>query len=131
MLEEIKFNDTLYALIIRKDYNNDKSKFFTDPSLQFQLGFIKYSKGNSIQAHKHLKQNRQISLTPEFLFLKKGKMKINFFSDEKKLLGSTVLNQYDCVLLYEGAHSFDMLEDMELLELKQGPFIEGKDKIKW
>ena len=58
-------------------------------------------------------------------------MKINFFSDEKKLLGSTVLNQYDCVLLYDGAHSFDMLEDMELLELKQGPFIEGKDKIKW
>jgi hypothetical protein len=131
MLETIIIDDTLYALVIRKEFTNENSQFFTEDKLQFQVGYIRYKKGETIQPHLHNKQERIVYLTPEFILLKKGKVRVNFFSDKKVLLGNTILNQFDSILLYEGAHSFDILEDMELIEVKQGPYIEENDKIKW
>lgn len=131
MLEKIVYNDMLYGLIIRKNFSNDHSKFFTDSKLQFQVGYIKYKAGETIQAHLHSKQERTVHLTPEFIFLKKGKVRVNFFSNDKILLGNVTLDALDCILLYNGAHSFDIIEDMELIEVKQGPYLEDQDKIKW
>ena len=105
-------------------------RVFKGKSKLFKTG-QEYKKGETIQPHLHNKQERIVYLTPEFILLKKGKVRVNFFSDKKVLLGNTILNQFDSILLYEGAHSFDILEDMELIEVKQGPYIEENDKIKW
>lgn len=35
------------------------------------------------------------------------------------------------ILLISGAHGFKVLEKLEMLEIKQGPFLSKKDKIKF
>jgi len=40
------------------------------------------------------------------------------------------LKKKDLILLIKGAHGFKVLENLEMLEIKQGPFLGDKDKIR-
>jgi len=61
--------------------------------------------------------------------IEKGKVKIKFFdhnnSDIKK---DKILNKGDIIILFQGGHGFKILEETQIIEIKQGPYVEGKDK---
>ena len=44
---------------------------------------------------------------------------------------SKILNKGDVILLVNGGHGFEMLEKTEMIEVKQGPYIDGKDKTRF
>ena len=46
-------------------------------------------------------------------------------------LESRILNQGDVVLLAYGGHGFEMLEDSEMIEVKQGPYAGDMDKVRF
>ena len=50
---------------------------------------------------------------------------------KKKYLMSKILNKGDVILLVNGGHGFEMLEKTEMIEVKQGPYIDGKDKTRF
>ena len=128
---EIKNKKTLYALIIKKKrkFTNKGVDFITEEKDLLQLGFLSHKKNHIIKSHIHLKKRRIVNYCTEVLLIEKGKVKIKFFdnknSDIKK---DKILNKGDIIILFEGGHGFTVLEKSEIIEIKQGPYVEGKDK---
>lgn len=130
-LIEIKNKKILYALIIKKKRKFVKKgvDFLTKDQDLLQLGFINHKKNHHIKSHIHLKKPRVINYCTEVLLIEKGKVKIKFFdnknSDIKK---DKILNKGDIIILFQGGHGFKFLKKTQIIEIKQGPYVEGKDK---
>ena len=128
---EIRNKKVLYALIIKKKRRFTKKgvDFITKEHNLLQLGFLNHKKNHLIKSHIHLKKPRIINYCTEVLLIEKGKVKIKFFdnnnSDIKK---DKILNKGDIIILFQGGHGFKILEKTQIIEIKQGPYVEGKDK---
>ena len=131
MVDEVKHGDETIAIIVRSDYQKPGVSFFTPNDFSQQLAFMKHEKGKVISPHFHNKISRVIHLTKEVLFIKKGKLRVDFYDDDKNYLESRVLNVGDVILLVSGGHGFEALEDLEMFEVKQGPFYADKDKTRF
>jgi hypothetical protein len=123
MVKEIIHNGKLLALIIPHDFHKDGVEFFTPKKFSQQLGYMKHSAGYRIEPHIHKLVVREIQYTQETLLVKSGKIRVDFYSDDKKYVGSEELTAGDVVLLASGGHGFVFLEESELIEIKQGPYI--------
>jgi hypothetical protein len=108
--------------IIRAAYSPLGTTFFTPGEYSQQLGIIKYPKGGSIKPHYHNKVTREVHYTQEVLVIRSGKVKVNLFDHQLAYISSVVLAKGDVILLASGGHGFEMLEDCEMLEVKQGPY---------
>jgi hypothetical protein len=124
MVEQIKDeNGIVICHIIRAKYSPQKTEFFTPDNYSQQLGIIKYAEGGLIKPHFHNRVAREVFYTQEVLVIRKGKVKVNLYNnDSLSYLTSVVLNTGDTILLASGGHGFEMLEDAEMLEIKQGPY---------
>jgi hypothetical protein len=131
MVEVIKDNNGIVLChIIRASYHPGTTEFFTPDSYSQQLGIIKYSQGGKIKPHYHNKVIREVFYTQEVLVIRRGKVKVDLFSTESLVYVTSVeLSEGDAILLATGGHGFEMLEDAEMLEIKQGPY-NGVEKDK-
>lgn len=84
--------------------------------------------GKDIDAHVHNLVHRNVVLTQEVLFIKRGKLRVDFYDDYEDYLESTTLEAGDVILLISGGHGFSVLEDVEMVEVKQGPYSGEADK---
>ena len=130
-IETIKNGDEILAIIIPNDYHIEGTEFFTPGDFSQQLAFISRKAGDIICAHAHNVVKRDIHLTQETLFIKKGKVKVNFYNKERNYLENRILQTGDVILLASGGHGFEMLEDAEMIEVKQGPYLDDNDKTKF
>ncbi len=121
----------LIAIVIQKDYSTDGIEFFTEPESSQQLGYMKRPAGYEVVPHKHKKVERIVQLTQEVLFIKSGSCRLDLYDAEDQLDISIVLNGGDVVLLAEGGHGLVMLEETEIIEVKQGPFSGEMDKTRF
>ena len=128
MIEKIEINKVLYAIIIRSNYKGDGIEFFTPEDFSQQLAYMRRPKGYIIQPHIHKKINKQINFTQEVLFIKSGKLKVDFLMKKKKYLQSNILEKGDIILLSKGGHGFEIIEESEIIEVKQGPYDKELDK---
>ena len=88
-------------------------------------------KGYKIIPHHHNNVKRVIKTTDETLIIKSGKVRIDFYDEKKKYLKSKILKKGDVILLINGGHGFEMLEKTEMIEIKQGPYSNDKDKTRF
>jgi len=128
LVESLTHNGLPIALILRSEYSNEGIEFFTPGSYSQQLGYMKRPKGYIIDPHIHLPVPREVLYTNETLFVKKGLLKASFFSKDKEYLGERLLKAGDFLLLIQGGHGFEMLDETELIEIKQGPYSQDLDK---
>lgn len=131
MIEEIKYKDEVLAIIVRHNYFNEGISFFTPGEFSQQLAYMNHPKGKIIQPHVHNLVKREVHYTKEVLFIKKGKLRVDFYSNDFFYLESRVLESGDVILLSEGGHGFEILEDIEMFEVKQGPYVGDADKIRF
>lgn len=131
MIENVEFKQKILSIIIRSNYKTDGIKFFTPNEFSQQLGYMKRPKGYIIEPHIHNIVYRQVSLTKEVLFIKSGKVRVDFYDDEKNYFESRILFKGDIILLASGGHGFEMLEPSEMIEVKQGPFMGDEDKTRF
>jgi hypothetical protein len=131
MFEEVKFNNQLLGIIIKSSYEKDGITFFTPDDFSQQLGYMKRDKGYVIEPHVHNPVTRKVIWTQEVLFIKSGKVRVDFYDDDKNYLESRLLNKGDVILLASGGHGFSMLETSEIIEVKQGPYSGDKDKTRF
>ena len=129
--EQIKINDQIVAIIIYNEFNKDGIEFFTPGDFSQQLGYMKHKKGDIIQEHIHILQPREINYTQETLFIKRGRVKINFYADDKSYFCSRELKTGDVILLASGGHGFEFLAETEMIEVKQGPYCSDQDKVRF
>jgi len=128
MIEQIKYQGELFSIIIRNEYSENGVNFVTPNDFSQQLAYIKHPKGKEIIPHLHNKVSREVHFTHEVLFIKKGKIRVNFYNNEKNYVESRILNKGDVILLAGGGHGFDVLEEVEMIEVKQGPYAGELDK---
>ena len=132
-IEHIKAFDLLLAIIIYPEYKRNENciEFFTEPEYSQQLGYMNRPKGYKIEPHLHRPVERTITYTQEVLYIKKGLVRVDFYKSDKTYLISKLLNQGDVILLSSGGHGFEMLENSEIIEVKQGPFAGNIDKTRF
>lgn len=131
MLETIKHNNHTLAVIIKASYRSEGIEFFTPGDFSQQLGYMNRKKGYEIAPHRHNLVERRVTLTQEVLYIKSGKVRVDFYNDEQIYLESRVLERGDVILLAAGGHGFEMLEDSEMIEVKQGPYCGEEDKVRF
>ena len=131
MLEEIKFNDELLAIIVRNDFSKEGIAFFTPDDFSQQLAYMKHPEGKIIQPHVHNAVERVVHYTKEVLFIKSGKLRVDFYDDNQNYLESRILSSGDVILLSTGGHGFVAMENLEMIEVKQGPYAGDQDKIRF
>jgi hypothetical protein len=121
----------LLAVIIRADFQADGIVFATPNELPQQLGYMKRPAGYEIDPHVHVLKRYDVQYSSETLFIRKGKVRIDFYSEDRQYLSSEILMAGDVVLLSRGGHGFEMLEESEIIEVKQGPYESDNDKIRF
>ncbi len=121
----------IIAIIIPSEFNKDGIYFFTPNEYSQQLAYMKRPNGYIISSHKHNFALRQVFNTLETIFIKKGRIRVDLFSDEKEFIESHELKTGDVILLVSGGHGFEMLEETEMIEVKQGPFLGDQDKVRF
>lgn len=131
MIENVENKGVLYAIIIREDFKTDGIKFFTPQDFSQQLGYMNRPKNYKIQPHSHNKIKRIVNFTNEVLFIKSGICRIDFYDEDKNYLSNKILNKGDIILIANGGHGFEMLEDTEIIEIKQGPYAGESDKTRF
>jgi|TARA_B110000285_G_scaffold83746_1_gene96164 hypothetical protein len=132
MIENIKYNKKLFALIVRKKFRNKSGiNFFTEKESTQQFGYMKHKKDYLIMPHKHNKRLTKILITIEVIILLKGLLRVDFYDEQKKYLFSKKVYAGDIIMLVNGGHGFKVLKDVEMIEVKQGPYNLAADKIKF
>lgn len=128
-VETVRHEDRTLAIIIRSTHSGEGIQFFTPPEYSQQLGYMKRPAGYRIQPHVHLQVERKSTLTQEVLFVKKGRVRVNFYDKVDTKIAEREIATGDVILLSEGGHGFEMLEETELIEVKQGPYLEDKRRF--
>ncbi len=131
MLQQVSHKNKLLSIIIRKNFEKNGIEFFTPDDFSQQLAYMKRPKDYVIPPHVHNAVVREVQFTKEVLFIKSGRVRVDFYDDEKNYLQSSILETGDVVLLAYGGHGFEMLEESEIIEVKQGPYAGENDKIRF
>jgi mannose-6-phosphate isomerase-like protein (cupin superfamily) len=131
MIERIEHGNRLLALILRAGFRAEGIRFFTPDEFSQQLGYMNRAKGYVIPPHVHNAVAREVQFTKEVLFIKSGRVRVDFYDDEQSYLESRILGAGDVILLAFGGHGFEMLEPTEMIEVKQGPYAGDADKTRF
>ena len=130
-MESITYHNQLLALIIYHRFNEPGIHFFTPNELSQQLAYMHHPVGKVIQPHVHNPVPREVQYTQEVLFIKRGKLRVDFYSEQQQYLESRLLESGDVILLVTGGHGFEVLEEIEMIEVKQGPYVGEQDKTRF
>jgi hypothetical protein len=132
MIEKTCSEDgVLVAIVIRQSYRRDGISFFTPAEFSQQLGYMNRPAGHLVEPHVHREVHREITLTQEVLFVKSGRIRVDLFDTACKHVESKELTEGDIILLASGGHGIEMLEQTEIIEVKQGPFSSEEDKVRF
>jgi mannose-6-phosphate isomerase-like protein (cupin superfamily) len=131
MTENILHNGKVLALILRREFRADGIHFFTPDDFSQQLGYMNRPRGYVIPPHVHNPVERSVQYTKEVLFIRSGRVRVDFYDDDKNYLESRILAAGDVILLAFGGHGFEMLEASEMIEVKQGPYAGDADKTRF
>lgn len=119
------------GLIVRSSFSAENIDFLTPNTFGQQVAYMNRPKGEVIKAHIHEPISRTLIGTQEVLYIRKGRIRVDFYESERTYVSSTILEAGDLMLLNTGGHGFEVLEDIDMIEIKQGPFAEGLDKTRF
>jgi len=127
-----KVNPQKIILTMIKKEDVTKNRQNLTPDSEFlQVGAKRTFTGDFFRPHKHLPCDKKATITQEAWVILNGKAKGVFYDIDDSYLCSIVLKDGDCVVIYNGGHSLEILEDNTLLyEFKNGPYFGvEKDKV--
>ena len=119
------------GLVVRSSHTAEKIDFVTPDHFGQQVAYMNRPKGEIIQAHIHEPISRTLIGTQEVLYIRKGRIRVDFYESDRSYVSSMILGAGDLMFLSTGGHGFEVLEDIDMIEIKQGPFAEGRDKTRF
>ena len=131
MIQTIQHQGQLLALILSHRFREPGIHFFTPDDLSQQLAYMRHPVGKVIPPHVHNPVAREVSFTQEVLFIKRGRLRVDFYDAAQQYLESRILEAGDVILLATGGHGFEVLEEIEMVEVKQGPYAGEADKTRF
>ena len=130
MVETIEHAGTILAIVVRANFRREGIEFFTPAEYSQQLAYMKRPGGYVIAPHVHNPVTREVKVTREVLFIRSGRVRVDLYGDDNRCVRSAVLGAGDVILLASGGHGFEMLEECEMIEVKQGPHVGEADKTR-
>jgi hypothetical protein len=110
MVECVSFGGVEFAIIVLSDFHERGVHFFTPTGHSQQLGYMQHPAGHVIEAHVHNPVPRAVHFTREALFLRRGRLRVDFYTDSGEYFESRELGAGDVILLTAGGHGFEVLE---------------------
>ncbi|MEO8205534.1 MAG: hypothetical protein ABI615_05085 [Chthoniobacterales bacterium] len=128
--EIIESNGKRYAEIIRANAKVECTRFFSPPEMSLQFGLLAHPAGFVEAPHSHHSVKREILDMQQMFVMQRGKLAVEFYTDEGVLFREVELGAGDAIVLIHGVHGLRVLEDFQAVSVKQGPFLgDQKDKI--
>ena len=129
-IEVIEHNGIRYAEIIWADTRVDKTRFFSPPESSFQFGLLAHEAGYQEAPHYHREFERTVNDLQQMFVVQRGVVGVQLFDDAGALLKEIILHPGDAAVLIHGAHAIRVIEDMQCISVKQGPFLgDAFDKV--
>ncbi|MEK7137037.1 MAG: hypothetical protein AAB853_02015, partial [Patescibacteria group bacterium] len=128
--EVIERDGIRYAEILRSDVSADRTTFFSPAASSLQFGLLAHEAGFVEPAHNHRAHSRHIADMQQMFVVQRGIVAVDFFLEMGEKFHEVILHRGDAILLVHGAHAIRVLEDMQCIGVKQGPFLgESEDKV--
>ncbi len=131
MIEVIKIDNRVFAIIIRDNHHGEGIQFLTEEDYSQQLAYMHHPAGKIIDAHIHNFEQRNVVQTQEVLVIRKGILRVDFYLEDHTYVESHLLQEGDIILLASGGHGFEVIEEVEMVEIKQGPYLGDRDKSRF
>ena len=128
-IENVHVGGRVAAIIVRSTFRPDGIQFVTPAEFSQQLGFMRRPAGHKIQPHIHAHIERESTLTQEVLYVRSGRVRVDFYGEDEVFAESREISTGDVILLSSAGHGFEMLEESELIEVKQGPYLDDKRRF--
>jgi len=123
MIESIEQNGTRYAEIIWASEQVEKTTFFSPPESSFQFGLLAHAAGFFEPPHYHRPFAREINDLQQMFVVQRGVVSVQLYTDEGEIFREVTLRAGDAIVLIHGVHSLRVIEDMQCISVKQGPFL--------
>ncbi len=129
-IETVELDGIRYAEVIRADMRVAETTFFSPPESSFQFGLLAHPAGFAEPPHYHHPFVRQIDDLQQMFVVQRGVVAVGLYSDAGRFLREIVLRTGDAIVLIHGVHAIRVIEDMQCISVKQGPFLgTERDKI--
>jgi mannose-6-phosphate isomerase-like protein (cupin superfamily) len=122
MIETIAHEGVVLAYIAHGGVLPAETTFMTPPECNMQVGQVVYPAGGEIPRHAHLPVERHLVGSTEVLVVQQGRCVVDVYSEDRRLVATRELGLGDILISVGGGHGFRVLEDLVLLEVKQGPY---------
>ncbi|MDD5050828.1 MAG: hypothetical protein PHV93_03775 [Candidatus Pacebacteria bacterium] len=123
-MEQIKYNGECIGVLLTS--LPDGSKPLTDGKEALQVVTLKHKAGSVLKAHMHEPKRRETQGLQECLFVKSGRVALDLFWIDKTFVKKIELKAGDFFILQKGGIAITIIENAELIEAKNGPFVEDK-----
>ena len=120
--KHIIFKDKKYASIVNVLSSPEGLSFVTEDEDFIQIGIWNYKKNTKLPNHYHNTFDRNAERTSECVFVLKGSVTCNLFTDEGVFIGEYLITENELMIQYVGAHEYIINEDSVVLESKNGPY---------
>jgi len=121
-MEIIAPEGMVLAYIVRAGPPPAETRYLTPDDCNLQVGHVVYAADTEIPRHAHLALERTIVGTTEVLLIQQGRCEVDIYSEDRRLVATCELRLGDILIAVAGGHGFRVLEDLVLLEIKQGPY---------
>ncbi len=129
-VETIEYNGKKYAEIIWGDTRVEETTFYSPAESSFQFGLLAHEAGFVEAPHYHKTITRTISDLQQMFVVQRGVVEVQLFSDDGRLIREITMNPGDAIVLIDGVHAIRVIEDMQCISVKQGPYMgEEFDKV--
>lgn len=129
-VETIEYDGTKYAEIIWADTTVGKTTFYSPAESSFQFGLLAHEAGFVEPPHYHNPVTRTVKDLQQMFVVQKGKVAVQLYKEDGEYITEIVLKTGDAIVLIHGVHAIRVIEDMQCISVKQGPYMgEEKDKI--
>jgi hypothetical protein len=129
-VEIVEHNGTRYAEIIRADVAVGQTTFYSPAESSFQFGLLAHGAGYVEPPHYHRPFSRTIDDLQQMFVVQRGVVAINLYDDGGHLLEEVILRAGDAIVLIHGVHAIRVIEDLQAISVKQGPFLgDALDKV--
>ena len=122
-IDSIQYNGVRYAEIILANIRVEKTTFFSPPDSSFQFGLLAHQAGFFEAPHYHHPFTREINDLQQMFVVQRGVVAVQLYTDEGEMFREVTLSSGDAIVLIHGVHSLRVIEDMQCISIKQGPFL--------
>ena len=122
-IEVVEHQGVRYAEVIRADVRVEKTTFFSPAESSFQFGLLAHEAGYLEEPHFHREFAREVSDLQQMFVVQRGVVGVLLYADDGALISEIILKVGDAIVLIHGVHAIRVIEDMQCISVKQGPFM--------